>query len=471
MIKRTVKAGFLPLYIKLYDDYSMAWREPCLGHMEASAKALEAAGIEVVKAPICRTADEFRAEAEKFKAAGIDVLVTLHLAYSPSLESIDAIGSLGVPVVVLDSTPDYDFMGSFYTGDIINANHGIHGVQDMCNLLTRRGIPYAVEAGQLDNSDVIDRVVRDCKLAVAAKNFHTIGIGSVGGAFKGMGDFSKTPEELKADFGQHVEVLEWDVYRRFYDAVTDEEVNAEIGRTAGYFYQTGEIDSGVRASVVRTGLALKHWMQANDLNAFTVNFFATGSNGIHKMPFAPISVMMSEDGIGYAGEGDTLTAGLVGAMHSMFEDTTFTEMFCPDWKNGLIFLSHMGEMNLKIADGKAWLRQSAFKWSDAGDTLHASARYKAGNAVFINLAPRKEGYVLIATPVKMQTVYDDDSVYRGEVRGWMRPCMKVEKFLTEFSNLGGTHHSCLVYDLTPEDIVRFGRFAGLSVEVIDGGRR
>ena len=63
------------------------------------------------------------------------------------------------------------------------------------------------------------------------------------------------------------------------------------------------------------------------------------------MPFLEISRLM-ERGIGYAGEGDVLTAALVGALMKVYAETTFTEMFCPDWKGNSIMLSHMGEINV-----------------------------------------------------------------------------------------------------------------------------
>ena len=51
------------------------------------------------------------------------------------------------------------------------------------------------------------------------------------------------------------------------------------------------------------------------------------------MPFLEISKAMSR-GIGYAGEGDLLTAALVGALLAAWPRTTFTEIFCADWKGG-----------------------------------------------------------------------------------------------------------------------------------------
>ena len=34
-----------------------------------------------------------------------------------------------------------------------------------------------------------------------------------------------------------------------------------------------------------------------------------------------------------------------GALLSGIEEVTFTEMFCPNWRDGSVFLSHMGEFN------------------------------------------------------------------------------------------------------------------------------
>ena len=57
------------------------------------------------------------------------------------------------------------------------------------------------------------------------------------------------------------------------------------------------------------------------------------------------------------GEGDVITAGLVGALLSANPCVTFSEMFCPDWKNGSVFMSHMGEFNYNVASGKPFLTE------------------------------------------------------------------------------------------------------------------
>ena len=151
-----IKVGFLPLYIKLYDDIARTDRAPMLKCMNAAISMLESEDIDVVRADVCRIKPEFDAAAEMFIKEDVDAIVTFHLAYSPSLESIDALVAVGVPVIVCDTTLTYNLSERMDSKDI-GPNHGIHGVMDMCNLLRRKGVTYYVEAGHLLHSDIIAR--------------------------------------------------------------------------------------------------------------------------------------------------------------------------------------------------------------------------------------------------------------------------------------------------------------------------
>lgn len=81
-------------------------------------------------------------------------------------------------------------------------------------------------------------------------------------------------------------------------------------------------------AATRSGLAVRKWMEDEKLDSCTVNFLTLDICGLPKMPF-PECCKILERGQGYAGEGDVLTAGLVGALMSVYPNSTFTEMFCP----------------------------------------------------------------------------------------------------------------------------------------------
>ena len=69
-------------------------------------------------------------------------------------------------------------------------NHGIHGVQDMCNMLIRRGKDFIIEAGHIEISSVLDRIARHIKGAKMANQMRNARVGRIGEAFVGMGDFA-----------------------------------------------------------------------------------------------------------------------------------------------------------------------------------------------------------------------------------------------------------------------------------------
>ena len=114
-----IKAGYLPLYIKLYDDENPATRKPLEAYMHTLINMLESQGLEIVPAEPCRIKEEFDAAAKKFNDADVDVVITQHLAYSPSLESIEALLSLRAPIVVLTRRRT---TGSWTVQDIITGS-------------------------------------------------------------------------------------------------------------------------------------------------------------------------------------------------------------------------------------------------------------------------------------------------------------------------------------------------------------
>ncbi|MDI6775594.1 MAG: hypothetical protein QME60_09490, partial [Verrucomicrobiota bacterium] len=201
---------------------------------------------------------------------------------------------------------------------------------------------------------------------------------------------------------------------------------------------------------LRACLALRKWVEKEKLTAFTLNFqTVTRASGIPAMPFLEISKATAM-GVGYAGEGDVLTASLNGAVTSVFPDASSTEMFCPDWEGNMIFLSHMGEINLDLAERKPVLFEKEWVSTDAQRPVVAAAAFRPGKAVFFNLAPRKKGYALIVAPVEMVSEGKADK-FNHTIRGWMRPAKPIAEFLADYSRAGGTHHAGLVYCVFRDD--------------------
>ncbi len=440
---KKVKVGLLPMYVKLYDEF-LPWMRPRIEafHRDITDKLTDC-GLEVLTSAPCRLESEFRSAIKIFEKNGAEALITLHLAYSPSLQSEKPLAECGLPIIILDTTPDYEFCPVVSPGEL-DFNHGIHGVQDMCNLLIRNGKRFRIFTGHYTESDVLKQVA-DCARAYAAANaLSEARVGIIGEPFDGMGDFRVPYEELRKDIGIDIICCPTERIGAFSEKVKSARIAALREADKARFDNDGVSDQ-LYEEVTRVSLGVKDWYEAEKLTAFTINFLSAGkTTGLRHMPFDRACRAM-EDGTGYAGEGDVLTAALVGALLVCWNDTTFVEMFCPNWKDGYIFLSHMGEFNLAAAGKKPKMIVRPFPFADTGDPYAIMAPMKAGIATLVNLAPFGCGkYTLTAVSGEMLPV-PDDSNFTNVVNGWFKPGAGIREMLKKYSENGGTHHSALVY--------------------------
>jgi L-arabinose isomerase len=470
------KIGILPFWLKLYDDIDRGARPRIEEFVRTVAQAFERRGVTTTSAPVCRLEKEFDAAVKRFEQEELDAIVTLHLAYSPSLESAGALARTRLPILVLDTTPTFAFGPAQDPAEIMY-NHGIHGVQDMCNLLVRNGKPFLIAAGHWERSDVVDRIVRHLPAARMAAVMGRGRVGLMGTSFKGMGDFYTPPAKLKATVGGTVKTLDAETLQKLVAAVKPAEVEAELAEDRGRFDGTERGGPAVEAHrrSVRMGLAVRRWIEREKLGAFTFNFLDMKKKAGHlTVPFLEASKAMAR-GTGYAGEGDVLTALLVAAVAAEFPETTFTEMFCPDWENGTVFLSHMGEVNWRLLDGRGRMEAMDYTYSATDDPVRVTGRLKAGSIVLVNLAPMADGrYRLILAPATMLAAKVEDR-FGSSVRGWFQPPKPLPEFLETYSRLGGTHHLAMCYAGEPgaaspalQTLEDFGRLMGWDTVVIRG---
>lgn len=451
-----MKIGLLPLYISLYDKGGTSLKEALKVFYDEVADKFIERGIDVVKSEVCTEDYHFEKEIKAYEESGCDAIVTLHLAYSPGLNSEKALKNTKLPIIICDTTRAYDFSDKQDSSEVAYC-HGIHGVMDMCNLLRKNKKPYAIAAGHFEEDDVLDRVIGYVRAAKAANSLHGSKVGSIGGYFDGMGDFRVDDSRMKEMFGATVIYPEEGELKEIADSVTEAEIEEGMSQNRREFDFIEEVDDEIHSNSVKADITLKKWIEKRDLQAFTINFM--GFKELPTMPFTAICRAMSEQ-IGYAGEGDTLTALFTGALLQGYKETSFVEIFCPDWKNNTLYISHMGEMNYAVADKKPEAFVKKIPYIDNPDPVGASASFKAGDAVFLNIYEDENGFNAFISPVKVLQETTDN--FQKNVRGWLDFSKPVSEVLEKISECGATHHSILVYDANPKEIEFFAKCLGLS---------
>ena len=185
---------------------------------------------------------------------------------------------------------------------------------DLGNLLNRLGKPFAIAAGHFPTSDVLDRTAEFLRAGVAARALSGMKVGLIGRSFPGMGDFQISDEEIASRFGVRIVRADGDAMRALKSEVTEDDVSAEVSRDLQDSIKLLPYQEASHRLTARNGLAVRKWLEKENLGAFTASFLdITPALGLDVMPFMEACRAM-ERGIGYAGEGDVMTAALTGAL-------------------------------------------------------------------------------------------------------------------------------------------------------------
>jgi L-arabinose isomerase len=456
----------LPLYLELYDRTLpdlLPRQEQFLSRVIA---LLRSTGMDVSALAVCRTRTQVEEAISFAEEHAVDGIVTLHLAYSPSLEAAGSLVGTSLPVLMLDTTPASSFGPGVKANDALE-NHGIHGAQDLASVLRRRGRGYSVIAGAMNDPALPARAMCWARAARARRWLQELRVAQIGGSFAGMGDFQVLEQSLRAALGPRVIDIDLRALAECAARVSEEELRAEKAQDMDAFDCSGCGDACWERSI-RMGLGLRRALDEAGAQAFSMNFASFDrSIGLFTVPFLEASKTMAR-GMGYAGEGDVLTASLVGVLNSCYGPTTFTEMFCPDWAGGRIFMSHMGECNPALAKEKPRLVEKPYALGPADNPAVLTFALRPGPAALVNIAPGERDTLTVIAVVVRTCDAEIEPGLRDMPHFWIEPPSgNVARFLERYSEAGGTHHLALTPGLAPAELKPLADMLGCNFALLD----
>jgi L-arabinose isomerase len=210
-------------------------------------------------------------------------------------------------------------------------NHGVHGAQEICNVLNRSHVKFTALSGHWQDMDTRRELIKIFSSAMCVFRLNKAKIGLLGYAMQDMGDFNIDETALLDQIGVSVVHIPLDELGDLIQSAPENPVNDIItqdsikfkmdpGITREEHFNAGKIEWAVRQLIAK--YKLQGWCQ---------HFVALGSSPrIPLMPFLAASKIMSE-GIPYSAEGDVCGAvsGLV--MNMVAGNSTLSEVFTVDY--------------------------------------------------------------------------------------------------------------------------------------------
>ena len=390
--------------------------------------------------------EDLEAAVARFEAEGADALLVILLTYSPSQLALPALQRAHLPIVIWN-TQELPALDQSFTTKAMIDNHGVHGTQDLANVLTRCGVRFHYVTSAADEADGLAELGDFFAAAAAVRRLRSARIGRIGYPFPGMGDFAVDTTHLAATLGcawTNLAVEDYIKRSAAVDAIKASELVAEYRRSYDVAADVTNADLDVTA---RAELALRGLVKDHRLDALTYQFLAFGDDErTSTLPFVAASRLMAE-GLGFGGEGDLIAAAATTFLNWLNPPATFSEMFTIDFAGGSLFMSHMGEANVAMArrDRKVPLVARPTPITRTRDrqlALVTSLEPGPATLAALTLGPGARWRIL-AAPVTIEDF--------GPLPGFcvphfkIRPSQEVRSFLTAYARAGGPHHNAVCF--------------------------
>lgn len=455
--------GLLGLMLELY-DLTPDLKPKMAAFAEELATTL-APFADVAFPGVCNTRAQVDRAVAAFEAEGKDLIVVVLLTYAPSHIALPALLRTSLPVLIFN-TQQLDAVTQAVTGAQTTGNHGMHGVQDLCNVLLRAGRPFHLVTGHYRDPDTLAEVEAWCRAVDAARFVREMRIGLLGYPMEGMGDFGIDQTAFLGQVGVEVHHLAMRAVADRAQGAPQAEIDAQMARNRELFVLGPEVTDREHEASARLTWALRALLEDQNLHGFASHFVAVDEEGyLETLPFLAASKLMGE-GYGFGGEGDVTSAAAVAMMARLAGSANFTEMFTMDPASEAVLMMHMGEGNWTMArkDEPIHLLRSELGLFDLRvDPLLLAFSLEPGPATLVSLTTLAEGKLgfVVAEGEVVDFPYVAD-LGRPHYKFCPDSVNGLNGFLTRFSMAGGSHHQAMAYGLWSDTLEKIAALLGIT---------
>ncbi|WP_433430173.1 arabinose isomerase [Nonomuraea sp. CA-141351] len=355
---------------------------------------------EIVDVGFISDAQEGAAAAEKLRAADCDLIVGFLTTYMTATMLVPIAQRSGAPVLLINLQPTESMdHATFDTGQWL-AYCGACPLPEMANAFQRCGIPFRSVSGYLEDERAWARITSWVRAAGARAALRHGRHGLMGHLYPGMLDVSTDLTLVSANFGGHVEVLEFDDLRVRVEKVTDAEVAAKRAETEKVFELADSVNDIDLEWACRVSVGLDRLVE--DFSLDSLAYYHRGLDGeTHERLGAGMilgSSLLTARGIPAAGEYELRTSLAMLIMDRMGAGGSFTELQALDFHRGHVEMGHDGPAHLAISARRPLLRGLGVYHGKRGWGVSVEFDVKHGPVTAFGIIQRRDGrFALVAS--------------------------------------------------------------------------
>ena len=462
---RKTKVGLLGLMFRLYDRYPELKPEMA-GFAEELAGGMSSFA-DVSFPGVCNTRTQVNEAVAQFENEQVDLLMVVLLTYAPSHIALPALCRTGLPILIFNTQQEYAITAHIGP-DVTLKNHGMHGVQDLANVLLRSRRDFHIVTGHYKDEKALTELQDWCSAARVASFMRNVRIGLLGYPMEQMGDFAVDETAFLTQIGVEVQRIPMKLVAERAAGASKEEIAGQMEQDRETFEVASDMMGEAHEAGSRLEWALRGIVQERKMHGFAAHFMAVAEDGrLDSLPFLAASKLLGE-GYGYGGEGDVTCAAAVTMMQEMVGIANFTEMFTMDFGGNSALMSHMGEGNWKMArkDHPVQLIGDTLEIADLRlPPVLLNFSLEPGDVTLVSLTTLADGQLkFIATEGQVLDFPPIPVINRPHYK--FAPDGDLCDFLTRFSMAGGSHHQALAYGRLAHTVEKIGKLMGIECSVV-----
>lgn len=305
----------------------------------------------------------------------------------------------------------------------------------------RAGRVFGMESGHYADAGALARLGDWLAAARTMRWARACRVGILGRPFQDMDDFNVDETLMASRWGPETIHLDVADLVALLEQVDEDDVAARVVADRETYDVAPEITPELHRMSTTLECALRRLIDEHRFDAFTMGFLDLVDDArCPTLPLLGINKLMAE-GLGYAGEGDRMTAAHMAQMTRLCGAANFTEMFTIDHARNRMLMMHMQECNPALArsDRKIRLIRKDFWAPGVEPYVGMVFTLEPGPVTLTAVVPDSNGaffYLAYETHIE-----DMAPLPEIDVPHWVVQLDEsVGDFLTRYSLAAGPHH-------------------------------
>lgn len=412
-----------------------------------------------------------RAAGEYFNSRNVDLVMCHAATYAMSAFVLPVFQRCRGPAILLNLQPGERMNYAKTTTGEWLAHCTACCVPELCNAMTRAGVPFHVVNGLLGldetpeispaNEVTCDRpearrswqeIEQWVRAAGVARSLRQGRMGFLGHTYPGMLDMYSDATMIQAQTGMHIEMIEMCDLARLARSVSDEEKCEKRREVEQMFVISEDSPSDPLAKrpteeqldwSCTVAVAQEKLVREFDLDALAYYYRGAPGNEYERLQEAFIlgHSLLTSRGIPCSGEGDMKTAVAMKICDLLGTGGSYSEIVATDFVDNTILMGHDGPFHIAIAETRPILRGMGLYHGKWGSGVSVEAKVRTGPVTTLGVTQTRDGRLKM---IVNQGVATGGEILRiGNTMTPVRFAVDPVAFMDAWFPMGPTHHFAL----------------------------